>query len=223
MEERKDTNKHSFLYSFCCFTFRQWEVLDEEEAGNRTSGRCAAQALGERVFILICEDAAPLKTTKVMLQIQVIPTWSPVEQTYAVFAYLSIFSRRKPNHFLVVGQWENVVLAYKVSEVHVQPYQCHAVDSVNFTVASSLSRQPFFCCCLFIGLFCFRSTGRSISLLSFICSTYTVGIFTQHSHISYIWTMSCTSFQSIQRQTRCWIVTELYKLFETCPDTTVIY
>lgn len=106
------------------------------------------------------------------------------------------------------GKCEDVALTYKVSEMHVQPYQCHAVDSVNptcwnttFFISASIL--------LFIGLFCFRATHRHISLLSFICSTYTVGIFTQRSHIYYIWTMSCTSFQSIQHQTRCWIVTDL--------------
>lgn len=196
-KKRRDTNLGFFSFCFYIHT-----VL-EEGAGSRTSRRCAAQALGERESFTRLWARCSSETTNVTLQIQVIPTWAPAEQTYAVFAHLSFFSRRKRK-----WSWE---MRYKVSEMRVQPYQCHAVDSVNSTCWNTtffISAAILFVC-LFIGLFCFRATHRHISLLSFICSPYTVGIFTQRSHIYYIWTMSCTSFQSIQHQTRCWIVTDL--------------
>lgn len=153
----------------------------------------------------ICDDSAPPKQQKWRSKYK----WSVREpQQNRHMQCLLIFPSFPEENKSCFGSWE-----MRVCCTSIQIERMHACATLSVPCSwfcklhllkHNISRQPFIVYWFFL-----RATHRSISLLTFICGTYTVGIFTQRSHISYIWTMSCTSFQSIQHQTRCWVVTDL--------------
>lgn len=118
-KKRRDTNLVFFSFCFCIQT-----VL-EEGSGSRTSRRCAAQALerAKESLLLVCEDAAPPK------QQMWCSKWSLREpRQNRHMQRLLTFPRFPEENASDHGKWEDVV-----SEMRVQAYQCHAVDSVNST------------------------------------------------------------------------------------------
>lgn len=161
----------------------------------------------KRVFLLICEDAAPTKQQMRRSKYK----WSLREpRQNRHMQYLLIFPSFPEENESGFGSWG---MRGCCPNIQSERNACATLSvACGWLCKSHLLKHYFLISAsilLFIGLFCFRATHGHISLLSFICSTYTVGIFTHRSHIYYIWTMSCTSFQSIQHQTRCWIVTDL--------------